>query len=87
VAGEVRQVVSSTQFQRALKAAQRWVGSVDGVVMVAEGLQDGEPVIDVFVTPPAARRSIPAQEQGVPVTVYESDEFVALDEQEHEEKR
>lgn len=37
-------------FAEALKMAQGWVDTVDGVESVAEGLSSGEPCITVFVS-------------------------------------
>jgi hypothetical protein len=42
----------------ALKAAQEWVGTVPGVVMVGQGrAEDGSPTVDVWVSGPVAPQS------------------------------
>ena len=47
-------------FVEALAFAGSWVGALDGVESVAEGLSGGEPCITVFVSSPTAARLIPA---------------------------
>lgn len=70
--------MSDQSYQQALAAAQRWVGSIAGVVMVADGEEDGERVIEVYVTPTAEREVIPPRQDSVRVVIRESDDFVAL---------
>jgi hypothetical protein len=47
-------------FAEALTFAAAWVGSLEGVESVAEGLSGGEPCITVFVSSPVTARLIPA---------------------------
>jgi len=59
------------EIAEALAVAQRWVGSVDGVVMVGQGRD----TIDVWVTRDDI--DLPDEVLGVPVRVVPTDEITA----------
>jgi hypothetical protein len=60
-------------FDAALTSAQRWVGSMAGVVAVGEGRDErSERFIDVWVTAEAASSELPDEVGGVPVRVRDS---------------
>lgn len=73
--------MAAPEFDEALAEAQGWVGAIPGVVMVAEGEQQGRRVIEVHITSNADRTRLAAQVRGVPVMVVEGEEFVPLDEE------
>jgi hypothetical protein len=58
-----------SELAEALAAAQRWVGAVDGVVMVGQGLD----TIDVWVTRDDVE--LPPEILGVPVRVVPTGEI------------
>lgn len=55
---------------QALAAAQQWVGTVEGVVMVGQGRIDSRDCVDVWVT--AMPVDLPKEIMGVPVRVRET---------------
>jgi hypothetical protein len=63
--------VGSTKmdFVTALHEAEKWVGEVDGVESVAEGVHDGHPCITVFVSSETPARILPRQLGAWPVVV------------------
>ncbi len=66
-------------FERALATAQGWVGSVPGVIGVAEGREDDLRTIEVWTIAGGPRPALPAQVGGHPVIEREGEEFRALD--------
>ena len=68
----------SESEQRALKAAEAWIGDVVAGVGIGE-TPAGEPCVTVFVTDPtdARVRALPSSVEGLPVDVVISDEFSA----------
>jgi hypothetical protein len=51
--------VTELSFSEALREAERWVDHISGVERVAEGLNEGEPCITVFVCAGNAAASLP----------------------------
>jgi hypothetical protein len=51
--------VRQMPFSEALATAEQWVNDIFGVERVAEGIQEGEPCITVFVSSQAAARRLP----------------------------
>ncbi|HXJ19727.1 MAG TPA: hypothetical protein VMT03_05790 [Polyangia bacterium] len=47
------------KFSDALIQAERWVNEISGVERVAEGIENGEPCITVFVSSKGATRQLP----------------------------
>jgi hypothetical protein len=61
-------------FASALHEAEKWVGEVDGVESVAEGVHDGHPCITVFVSSRAPAKILPRR-LGTWVVVVELSEL------------
>ena len=63
------------ELSEALAIAQQWVGAVDGVVMVGQGIKQGHDTIDVWVTRDDV--DLPDEVLGVPVRVVPTGEIKA----------
>ena len=66
---------AASYIAEALAIAQKWVGAVDGVVMVGQGFGQGRDTIDVWVTRDDV--DLPREIHGVPVRVVPTGEIKA----------
>jgi hypothetical protein len=63
--------MAMAEIEEALDEAQAWLDE-DGIVAVGEGEENGEPVLDVWVTSPEVGERVPASLRGVRVRVRDS---------------
>jgi hypothetical protein len=60
-------------FASALLEGEKWVGAVEGVERVAEGVHDGHPCITVFVSSRGPTKVLPRSLGGWPVIIEVSE--------------